>query len=626
MCDRMTQERRRASILFTSVVGPHGVDGPHSRYKNPMNLMANQVTRGQMHYGVQMYSRTFAYDLFGANLDANVAVLDFPSAEQLRAALRRQRWDRVGLSGIMANFDKILATYQIVRQELPGVPIDVGGHVVNDPEVTRELSARMRALHPTETFRTWQPASASAGHVPGRPGGVTFVERDGLDYYRALPGVGLKRDDVIFAPLVDTTFDKRGLGVRMSELSAGLIIPDVGCPMRCNFCTTSQKFGGRFVKFLHTAEDLLAVADGHAARGVDEMMVLSENFSLDTERALELLRLMEQRRRPYRFGVFSSADALARLGIENMVKLGYNFVWVGLEESSGSAYAHKMRGVDLRALVAQMQAHGIEVLGSTILGFPQQQAADIEREIDHALSYGCTYNQFMLYMAMPGTRLWKQMKAEERLKREFPWPDIHGQYVQNWHHPHLSDRQIESQLDRAFARDFEVLGPSILRMMQTHYDGYRTTASWDHELVQLRRIAMRKRFIGYIAGLEAMRRDLRSMGHGAHEQARDLRDELVEECGFRGKLSALVAGPLVTAALWAEKRRYRRAKRARRAAEPPCLLTHYGHFGHRASRVLPRPGPTPRSVAIHRPVPDRALLEADAAVEGRLSASQTGRR
>jgi len=613
----MAKQQALPCILFTSVVGPHGVDGPHSRYKNPMNLMANQVTRGQLYYGVQMFSRTFAYDLFGANLDANVAIVDFPSEAQLRAALRERRWDRVGLAGIMANFEKVLLTYQMVRQELPLTPIDIGGHIVNDPEVTEELIARMRAIWPKETFQTWSPAQAT-GEPDKRvssaaSSGVTFVERDGLEYYRSLPGVGLKREDVIYAPLIDTTFDKRALGLHVPGLSAGLIIPDVGCPMRCNFCTTSHKFGGRFVKFLHSAEDILAVADAHAARGVEEMMVLSENFSLDTKRALELLRLMEQRRRPHQFGLFSSADGLIRLGVENMVKLGYRFVWIGLEESSGTAYPNKMRGVELRGLIGEMQAHGIEVLGSTILGFEHQQPMDLDREIEHALSYGCTYNQFMLYMAMPGTALWKQMKTEGRLKKGFPWADIHGQHVQNWHHPHITDQEIESKLDHAFARDFEVLGPSILRMMQTHYDGYLKTAAWDHELVQLRRATMRKHFLGYIAALEAMRRDLRARGHGAHEQARVLRDRLIEECGWRGKLSTIVAGPVVTAALWAEKRRFWRSERTRKAAEPQCLLTHYGSFEHRSSRILPRPGVAPGSIAIPRPA--QALVEAPLGVE-----------
>jgi len=603
------------NIMFTSVVGPHGVDGPHSRFKNPMSLLNNQVTRGQQHYTVQMFSRTFAYDLFGANLNANVAVLDFPSEEQLRAKLLERHWDRVGLSGIMANFEKVVVTWRIVRETLPDVPIDIGGHIVNDEEVSQELIERMREACPSETFNLWEPSFERAerpeGSLPGgladwlreqgcEGQGVTFVKRDGLEYYAKMPGVGLKDAGVVHAPLVDATFDKRALGFKVPELSAGLIIPDVGCPMRCNFCTTSAKFEGKFVKFLNSAEDILSVADAHAARGVPELFVMSENFSLDTKRALALLGLMEEQRKPYRYAVFSSADALLRLGVENIVKLGYSFIWIGLEESTGTTYK-KMDGIGLKGLIGQLQAYGIEVLGSTILGFPHHQPEDVDREIEHALSYGCTYNQFMLYIAMPGTPLWKQMKAEHRLKENFPWADIHGQHVQNWHHSFLSDAVLSEKIDHAFKRDFEVLGPSILRMIQTQYDGYRNTADWDHELVQMRRELTRKKFPFYTMLLEAMRRDLKRIGNATHEQAGNLRDCLIKECGWKGKLAALVGGPYVAHRLKVEQRRYQRSVELRRAPEPSCLVTHYGDFELRDSPILPAPGPTPQTVAITRP-------------------------
>jgi len=605
------------SILFTSVVGPHGVDGPHSRYKNPMSLLNNQVTRGQQHYGVQMFSRTFAYDLFGANLNANVAVLDFPSEEQLKAKLLERQWDRVGLSGIMANFEKVVVTWRLIRETLPDAPIDIGGHIVNDDEVTQEFIERTLLACPTETFNVWEPSFERSGRperlasgglsdwLRGRGcegQGVTFVKRDGLEYYAKMPGVGLKDDDVVHAPLVDATFDKRALGFKVPELSAGLIIPDVGCPMRCNFCTTSAKFDGKFVKFLHSAEDILSVADAQTERGVSELFVMSENFSLDTKRALALLELMEEQRKPYRYAVFSSADALLRLGVENIVKLGYSFIWIGLEESSGTTYK-KMDGIGLRGLIGQLQAYGVEVLGSTILGFPHHQLEDVDREIEHALSYGCTYNQFMLYIAMPGTPLWKQMKAEQRLKEDFPWADIHGQHVQNWHHAHLTDAVISEKIDHAFKRDFEVLGPSVLRMIQTQFDGYRNTANWDHELVQMRREMMRKKLPFYTMLVEAMRRDLKRIGNATHEQASELRDGLIKECGWKGKLAAMVGGPYVAHRLKAEQRSYQRSVELRQAPEPSCLVTHYGTFELCDSTILPAPGPRPNTVPITRPRP-----------------------
>jgi hypothetical protein len=208
----------------------------------------------------------------------------------------------------------------------------------------------------------------------------------------------------------------------------------------------------------------------------------------------------------------------------------------------------------------------------------------------------------MLYMAMPGTPLWKQMKAERRLKAGFPWSDIHGQQVQNWHHPFLSDGVIAQKIDHAFDRDYEVLGPSILRMIQTHYDGYRNTADWDHGLVQMRRAMTRKKFPFYAMLLEAMRRDLKRVGNATHEQARNLRDRLIEECGFKARLAAMIAGPYVAHRLKAEQRRHEHSVQMRQAPEPECLVTHYGTFELHDSPILPAPGPQPQSVPIAQPL------------------------
>jgi hypothetical protein len=164
---------------------------------------------------------------------------------------------------------------------------------------------------------------------------------------------------------------------------------------------------------------------------------------------------------------------------------------------------------------------------------------------------------------------------------------------------------IAEKIDHAFSRDFEVLGPSILRMIQTHYDGYRNTADWDHELVQMRRAMARKKFPFYTMLVEAMRRDLKRLGNSAHEQARNLRDRLIEECGWKARLSAMFGGPYVAHRMKAEQRRYERSVELRQAPEPRCLVTHYGTFERRDSPILPAPGPTPGSVAIARPRPGR---------------------
>jgi len=586
---KQTIQRKRnnlKNILFTSVVGPYGTLSEWSRYKNPMSLLANQVTRGQMYFQVQMFNNTWAFDLFAANINANTAILDFPSVDQLKSVLKATKWDRIGISAIIPNFDALLKTYQVIREVLPTVQIDIGGHIMNDDNVIEEIKQNMLKTCPKETFGTY------AGNSPDfkdRNKNVTFVKRDGLDYYDILEGVGLKNKEKLYVPLSIASVQKRVMGINVSSTSSGLIIPELGCPMKCDFCATSHKFDGKFVKFLETAEDIMAVANAHYKEGRSEMFIMSENFSLDTKRALGLLKLMEEQKRPYSFDVFSSANSLISLGVENLVKLGYCFIWIGLEESSGDTYSNKMKDIDMKKLVTDLQAHGIEVLGSTILGFEHQKLEDVDREVDYALSYGCVYNQFMLYTPTPGTVLWERMKAEGKLKKDFPWVETHGQSIPNWNHPHMTDEQLESKLDNAFDKDFERLGPSLYRMIKVHRDGYLKTADWDHELVQMRRKKMKKMFILYIPILQAMYKELKAMNHKVAPDVKELRRSLVKITGLKGRLSNYTLSPYMKLTLRKEKRRFKKNLKLKRKDSPTCVLTHYGDFDHTYPAGVPKP-------------------------------------
>lgn len=573
------------NILFTSVIGPYGVDTEWSSYKNPMSLLSNQVTRGQMYYQPEMFYSTWAFDLFGANIKANCAILDFPSEKQLIKVLKTGRWDRVGVSAIIPNFNALLKTYQIIRKILPDVIIDVGGHITNDSAVLEEIKTEMLKFNPKESFYTYLNNKETP--VINEPK-VVFIKQDGLEYYAHLKGIGLKENGAFYVPLPPASIDKRAMGLSISNTSGGLILLDVGCPMKCDFCSTSHKFGGKFTTFINTAEEIMKVANAHEKLGRTEMFIMSENFSLDYNRSIELLRLMEEQKKPYTYSVFSSAQSLAKLGVENLVKLGYCFVWIGLEESTGETY-NKMQGIDLKKLVREMQEHGIEVLGSTILGFEHHELKDLDKEVDNALSYECVYNQFMLFMPIPGTVLWDQMKLKGQIKNNFPWLETHGQTVQNWDNKKISDNDIENKLDNAFKKDFEILGPSIYRMIKVHRDGYLKTAKWDHELVQMRRKKMKKTFLLYIPVLHAMYKDLKRINHDSAKKVNELKKSLIKITGFKGRIYDQVLSPYIKVALKKEKKRFLKNSILKINKSPKCVLTHYGEFNNKYPSGIPKP-------------------------------------
>jgi adenine C2-methylase RlmN of 23S rRNA A2503 and tRNA A37 len=87
----------------------------------------------------------------------------------------------------------------------------------------------------------------------------------------------------------------RIMGVRLPEhkgATAATIIPSVGCPMGCNFCTTSAFFGGKgnFVNFFESGDELFEVMQQMETElKVQSFFVMDENVLLHRERAMRLL-------------------------------------------------------------------------------------------------------------------------------------------------------------------------------------------------------------------------------------------------------------------------------------------------------------------------------------------------
>jgi hypothetical protein len=170
--------------------------------------------------------------------------------------------------------------------------------------------------------------------------------------------------------------------------------------------------------------------------------------------------------------VFSAADVLVSYTMEQLVGLGICWVWIGLE-GKDSQY-RKVKDIDTRALVRELQANGIRVLGSTIIGLEHNTPENIDDLIDWAVSHNTDFHQFMLYFASPGTPLYAELtdKGTLRSASEIEEADVHGQYRFNYDHPHIKKGRETEFLLRAFKQDFEANGPSVMRMMRTVMKGW----------------------------------------------------------------------------------------------------------------------------------------------------------
>ena len=255
------------------------------------------------------------------------------------------------------------------------------------------------------------------------------------------------------------------MGLRIPETpgqAAATIIPSVGCPMGCNFCTTSAFFGGKgkFLNFYETGEELFdMMCEMESSMKRRSFFIMDENFLLYQKRAMELLDRMKATGKAWALYVFSSANAIRKYTMKELVELGISWIWMGLE-SPQSTYA-KLQDTDTLALTQELRANGIKLLGSTIVGLEHHTPDNIRAEIEHAVSHETDFHQFMLYTPVPGTPLYQEMEEQDRMVSGVDLADIHGQDKFNFQHAAISREQSKQFLDFAFRRDFERNGPSL---------------------------------------------------------------------------------------------------------------------------------------------------------------------
>jgi hypothetical protein len=520
----------RAKVLLSSVFGPYAQDDEYgSRALNPMELFHNQVTRTQGPFSLRMFHRSWGLMLIQSNIKAPCTLLDFPSLDRFVEELRDNQYDVVGISSIIPNVLKVRKMCELVRQYQPNATIVIGGHVANMPDLSERIDADL------------------------------IVKGEGVSWFRRF--LGEDASQPTRHPVSSSCSGARNAGVTLNDGPndvAAVLIPSVGCPLGCNFCSTSAMFGGKgkFINFYQTGDELFEVMCGlEEELQTSSFFVMDENFLLQRPRALRLLELMEQHDKAWALSVFSSAKVLRSYTMDQLVGLGLTWVWMGLE-GEDSQYK-KLRNVDAFSLVRELQSHGIRVLGSTIIGLENHTPENIDEAIDHAVDYATDFHQFMLYTPIPGTPLHVETTAQGRMKdpSEYEDADIHGQSMFNFRHPHINDGQEGEFLTRAFDRDFAVNGPSIPRMVRTTLSGWRRHKNHPNPRIR-RRFQWEARDLATtltasVAGAKLYYRKDPLM----RAKMNAILADLFREFGWKSRLTAAIGGRYVLRAMRREEKR-----------------------------------------------------------------------
>ena len=430
-------------ILLCGVFGPYGVDDAYGRKENKMELYHNQVTRAQGSASFRMHHRSFGLYFIAANIEADTTILDFPSRARFIREIRKN-YDIVGISFITPNFSKAREMARLVRQHAPKATIILGGHGAAIEGVEKLIEC-------------------------------DYVARgEGIRWMREYLGQDTSAP-IVHPMLPSAESGARIYGVPIPGVMPSVLVPGLGCVNGCHFCCTTHFFEKAYVPFFRTGRELYEQVCRMAdARGTNEIYVMDENFLKEKTRALDLLAEMEKNKRWFAFYISSSAEAITAFGVQNMVRLGVRYVWIGFESQNTESLFVKNTGIDSKRLVRELRDHGISVLGSTILCMEHHTPDNIGSDVDHAVGLNTDFVQFMLYTGMPVTSLYEDHRRRGLIKEDVPFEEWHGQNLLNWRHPAFPNGEAKHWLDHAFKRDVSVNSSSIYRMIETAFRGVRT--------------------------------------------------------------------------------------------------------------------------------------------------------
>ncbi|MCL5096045.1 MAG: B12-binding domain-containing radical SAM protein [Candidatus Omnitrophica bacterium] len=201
----------------------------------------------------------------------------------------------------------------------------------------------------------------------------------------------------------------------------GAIQTTRGCPLNCNFCSVTTFNGAQYrqrpipevvrefqsireKRVLVVDDNLIGTRPEHVARAKDLFRALAEANLRKQWIAQATIN-------------FADDEELLRLAAQ----AGCRGVFIGFESPSPEGLRevgkkfNLLKGRDFRASVRRIQRHSILVAGSFIIGLDVDEPGIGQRIAEAASQYGVDNLNTLFLTPLPGTRLWDQMKSDDRI-------------------------------------------------------------------------------------------------------------------------------------------------------------------------------------------------------------------
>lgn len=281
--------------------------------------------------------------------------------------------------------------------------------------------------------------------------GISF--RDG-DAIFSTPDRPLIKDlDSLSFPdrsLIDVEYHSMIAGAKIAVKKFTSIISSRGCVHRCRFCGC-QKFCRNIWRprsTENTLDELLYLS----SEGFKQFIFVDDCLTLNKKRLIELCKSMRKEKLHMEWFCEARVDNCSYEMMKELSKAGCKAIFIGIESANQRIldyYNKKITPQQSKKAVEIARKAGIDlIIGSFILGAPDETREEIQNTLEFAKQLPIDYPRFNILGIDPGMDIWDELKMKGLLNEELYWET--GISVSKFCPNSVPFKEIELMINDAF--------------------------------------------------------------------------------------------------------------------------------------------------------------------------------
>ena len=236
----------------------------------------------------------------------------------------------------------------------------------------------------------------------------------------------IKEVDIIPFPdreLLDTEYHALAAGINAAPKKYTSFVTSRGCVYNCRFCgiraLAKNVWRPRSVE--NALEELLFLE----SEGYRQFHFVDDNFMLNQKRAIKLCQEIRREKLDIDWICLGRVDNCSYHMLKELVRAGCKIIHFGIESANQRILNYYNKRITPQQSVTAIKAArkaGVDVvIGSLIVGAPDETSQEIQNTLEFAKQLQLDIPEINILAATPGVDIWNELKANGSLDEDEYW-------------------------------------------------------------------------------------------------------------------------------------------------------------------------------------------------------------